>query len=126
MTVRLVETGGGVRVELPRAVEADGPSEASSGTAFLLSRASAGARARAVPAFDVVRPAVRRWVRAERVERRKGVVSIYHLVPRGSAGAYRRALRAAATAAGTALRVSGPFPAYAFASDIGGEATGSP
>lgn len=118
MTVRLIETGDGAHVS-SEAVERDGAAGAGSGTAFLMAKASTAARARAVPAFDGLRPAVRRWVRAERVERRKGVVSIYHLVPRGSAAAYQRALRAAATAAGTAVQISGPFPAYAFASDIG-------
>jgi hypothetical protein len=81
------------------------------GADYLRERA---ARARDVPGFDPVRAAVRRWVRDEQVEKRERVVSIYHLVPRAAAGAYARAARAAAAAAGLRLTVSGPFPPYAF------------
>jgi gas vesicle protein GvpL/GvpF len=116
MTVRLIEAAGEAQSDTAAPLEGTGPMSADAGTAFLKSRASAAERARAVPVFDPLRPAVRRWVKAERVERRNGVVSIYHLVPRGSAGAYRRTLRAAAAAAGIAAQISGPFPAYAFTS----------
>jgi hypothetical protein len=119
MTVRLLETGAEGRRTALVAMDPAELVSAESGRAFLLSRATAAARERAVPAFDALRPAVRRWVRAEQVERRKGVVSIYHLVPRGSADAYRRALRVAATDVGTRVQISGPFPAYAFASTLG-------
>lgn len=86
------------------------------GTAFLVSRAAEAARARAVPAFDPLRPAVRRWVRAEHVEPGIRVSTIHHLIPRRAAGPYRRALEMDAVARGITLHVSGPMPAYAFAS----------
>ena len=73
--------------------------------------------ARAVAGFEPVRAAVARWVRDERVERRGGVSSVYHLIPRSSAGVYRRAVHASAASAGLRLTVSGPWPPYAFAAD---------
>jgi hypothetical protein len=53
-------------------------------------------------------------VRDERIERQARVASIYHLIPRSSADAYRVALDRAARKAGLRMRVSGPWPAYAF------------
>ena len=85
---------------------------AVTGRDYLAGKARA---ARAVAGFEPVRAAVARWVRDERVERRGGVSSVYHLIPRSSTGAYRRAVRAAAAAAGLRLMVSGPWPPYAFA-----------
>jgi hypothetical protein len=73
--------------------------------------------ARAVAGFEPVRAAVARWVRDERVERRSGVSSVYHLIPRRSADSYRRAVQASAASAGLRLTVSGPWPPYAFAAD---------
>jgi hypothetical protein len=82
------------------------------GTAYLKARAAE----RDVPEFAPVRAVVRRWVRDERVEKRGRLASVYHLVPRGAAPAYRRALEAAAAAAGLRIVVSGPWPPYAFSS----------
>ena len=84
----------------------------TSGTAYLKGRAAV----HAVPEFEPVRAAVRRWVKGERVENQNRVASVYHLVPRGSVAAYRRALLAAADEHGVRLLVTGPFPPYAFAS----------
>jgi hypothetical protein len=56
-------------------------------------------------------------VRDERVETRAGVTSVYHLVPRAAAEAYRRALDRAAAAQGLRIAVSGPWPPYAFAAE---------
>jgi hypothetical protein len=53
-------------------------------------------------------------VRDERVEKRERVATVYHLVPRASAEAYRRAIDRAAAAARLQVIVSGPWPAYAF------------
>jgi hypothetical protein len=89
--------------------------DGSTGTAFLQARAAAAAQARAIPGFDPVRAAVRRWVRDERVEKHGRVASVYHLIPRGSVDAYRRGVMRAAEAAGLRVLVSGPFPPYAFA-----------
>ena len=83
------------------------------GAEYLVARAAI-ARAGDVPAVSTVRAAVARWVRDERVEARDRVVTIYHLIPRGMAGAYTRGLRAAAARAGLAVVVSGPWAPYAF------------
>lgn len=87
----------------------------SSGTAYLKMRAHEAALAHQVPGFDPVRAAVRRWVREERVERRAAVTTVFHLVPRRSAGAYRRAIERALAAESLKAAVSGPWPPYAFA-----------
>ena len=84
---------------------------ARSGTAYLKARAAE----HDVAGFAPVRDAVRRWIRDERVEKRDGLASVYHLVPRGAAAGYRRALEQAAADAGVRLVVTGPWPPYAFA-----------
>ena len=71
-----------------------------------------------VPGADRLRPAVARWVRAERSERHSGgqlAGTLYHLVPRSAVSAYHRALSNAAVDAGLATVVTGPWPPYAFA-----------
>jgi hypothetical protein len=85
---------------------------AVTGRDYLAGKARA---ARAVAGFEPVRAAVARWVRDERVERRAGVSSVYHLIPRSSTSAYRRAVRTSAASAGLRLIVTGPWPPYAFA-----------
>ena len=86
------------------------------GAAYLRQRAREEARARDIPQFNSLRAAVRRWVRAERVEKRGTIATIYHLVPRGSAAAYRRALaRRALSTPAVRVVISGPWPPYAFA-----------
>jgi len=101
------------RPDRPRAgAAARGP-----GARYLARRA----RAHAVPEIDPIRPALVALVRAERAERHDVpplVASVYHLVDRGRGPAYRAALRRAAGAApGIRLRVSGPWPPYAFAAE---------
>lgn len=86
-----------------------------SGARYLRARAAQEAHARDIPRFEAVRDAVRRWVRAERVEKRTRVASVYHLVPRASAEAYRQAAERAAAGAGLRVVVTGPRPPYAFA-----------
>jgi hypothetical protein len=88
----------------------------SSGRAYLL------ARARPLDAFPGLVPAAVCWtplVRAERGSppRADGeVLTIYHLIDRGTAAAYRRAVsRARRLVPGLELSESGPFPPYAFA-----------
>lgn len=111
MTVRIVH-----RQAAPaRRAEADMPRRLT-GRDYLRQRARAASAARAVPGFEPVRNAVRRWVRDERVEHRGGASSVYHLVPRSSAEAYRRAAQLSAAATGLPAIVSGPWPPYAFAS----------
>ncbi len=88
--------------------------EATQGTQYLQRR-----RAELqIPGAEPLRAAVARWVRAERAERHghgRLVGSLYHLVPRGAAPAYRRAIERAALDAGLKAIVSGPWPPYAFA-----------
>lgn len=111
MTVRVMTSAA----EVPAATEPFG--NASSGRDYLTGKARAAAAARVVPAFEPIRGAVARWIRDERVDRRGGVASIYHLIPRSSVDAYQRTLNAAADAAGVRLVVTGPWPPYAFSAD---------
>ena len=71
--------------------------------------------AREVPELVSIRPAIRRFVKDERVERRSGVATVHHLIPRAMAERYRAAVTGAAAESGVRLIVSGPFPPYAFA-----------
>jgi hypothetical protein len=82
-----------------------------SGAEYLRARAAA----RAVPQFDPLRVAVRRWVKDERIEKHDRMASIYHLIPRSAVAAYRGALARAAAAAAVRVVVTGPYPPYAFA-----------
>ena len=107
MTVRVVGTANGEGEMEP------GASPPRSGADYLRARA----RETALPEFEPVRAAVKRWVRAERAERRRSVATVYHLIPRTSAVAYRVAAQQAGAAAGLQLTVTGPWPPYAFASD---------
>ena len=90
--------------------EASAP-DRESGTAYMESLR----RARAVPALDPLRTALSALVHAERTEPHGGalVASVYHLIDRGKAAEYLRAVE------GTALTVrvaaSGPWPAWSFA-----------
>jgi len=87
---------------------------AAPGRAYLRARAFTAAREHEALALAPVLPAVSRWVRAERVERRAGIVSVHHLVPRGCVAAYARAMHRTAEAAGVRMTLTGPFPPYAF------------
>jgi hypothetical protein len=118
MTVRIVGAG--------RAREADTASRtrgagtaggvgSARGRTYLRERASAAVREREIAGFEPVRDAVRRWIRDERVDMRRGIASVYHLVPRSASETYRKAIVRAASAAGLQVVVSGPWPPYAFA-----------
>ncbi len=88
--------------------------EATQGRQYLQRRAAE----MQIPGSEPLRAAVKKWVRAERVERldRGGLAgSIYHLVPRGATTPYRTSLQRAALAADLTIVVSGPWPPYAFA-----------
>jgi hypothetical protein len=112
MTLRIITPAANVRAGTTRHV-----GRPESGHDYLTARAREAAAARVVAGFEPVRVAVARWVKDELVERRAGVASVYHLIPRSSADAYRRAVEAASAAAGLRLLVSGPWPAYAFGTD---------
>jgi len=87
------------------------PAHRDSGIAYLESLR----RSRSIPALDPLRAALAPLVRAERTEPHDGplIASVYHLIDRGSAPEYLRAL------AGVALAVrvapTGPWPAWSFA-----------
>jgi Gas vesicle synthesis protein GvpL/GvpF len=68
-----------------------------------------------VPQFVPLRAAVQPWLKAERLERRGRISTIYHLVPRGAIDRYRSALERAARDAGVRLYILGPRAPYAFA-----------
>ena len=104
MTVRLVTQ------EEPVRARPTGNTK-QTGTQYLRSRQ----REYSAPAFGPLRAAVRRWIRDERIEKRGGVTTIYHLIPRGSADRYQLTIQQAARDAGVRMVVSGPWPPYAFA-----------
>ena len=110
MTVRVP----GARSPVPSSAVPPVRATSATGREYLLTRARQAAAARAVPGFEPIRESVRRWVRDERVERRGTVASVYHLIPRTSAGAYRRAVEHTSAAAGVTVVVTGPWPPYAF------------
>ena len=88
------------------------PPVRSSGTAYLESLRKADA----LDELDPLRTALREIARAERMEshRTEGLrASVYHLVDRGTAPSYLRALQPVALAVKVAP--SGPWPAWSFA-----------
>jgi hypothetical protein len=75
-------------------------------------------RARRLPELDPLRAAVAALVRAERIERQgaRGLLaSIYHLIDKGTADAYRAAV---AKVDGLRVVTSGPWPAWSFAPEV--------
>jgi gas vesicle protein GvpL/GvpF len=103
MTVHLMVEKGAQRQVRPR--------HGASGTEYL----RAAQRAMDAPEASVLRSAVRRWIRAERLERRGDIVTVHHLVPRTAVDRYRLALERAAAETGRRVLVFGPKPPYAFA-----------
>jgi hypothetical protein len=77
-------------------------------------------RARHLPELDPLRTALASLTRAERVERHSEpglLASVYHLIDRGSAQAYLRAVDATRLE-GFRILVSGPWPAWSFAPEV--------
>jgi hypothetical protein len=112
MTLRVF--GATAAVEEPPALDpALGP-----GARYLESRRRESRRAADVPELMPLRGPLAGFVRAERVERHDApplCATVYHLVDRGRAAAYRAAVEACAEAlAPTRVAVSGPWPPYAF------------
>ena len=89
--------------------------KATQGTQYLQQQLAVLRTAREVPQLAPIRPAIRRFVKDERVERRSGVITVHHLIPRAKAERYRAAVERAAGETGVRLFVSGPFAPYAFA-----------
>jgi Gas vesicle synthesis protein GvpL/GvpF len=95
---------------------ASAPSAGGPGTRYLEQRR----RATTLPELGPLRSALASLVRAERVEGHSepGVVaSVYHLVDRGAAAAYRRAVEGVRLD-GLRVAMSGPWPAWSFAPDL--------
>lgn len=90
------------------------------GKRYLSARASWW-RGADVPGLEQMLDALRPLTAAERMERHSTpplVASVYHLVERGRLTAYRRALRR--PHGRIRVRVSGPWPPYAFAPQVAG------
>ena len=89
-----------------RVAEAPAPdTDGGPGTRYLLARA----HQQKAPEIDSIRPALAEMIRAERAERRSGIVTVFHLIRRDRAADYKAAL------ANFRAIISGPFPPYAFA-----------
>jgi Gas vesicle synthesis protein GvpL/GvpF len=88
---------------------------ATQGTLYLQQRLAVLRTAREVPELAAVQPAIRRFVKDERVERRGDVASVHHLIPRAMVERYRAAVERTAAESDVRLAVSGPFAPYAFA-----------
>jgi hypothetical protein len=88
---------------------------ATQGTEYLQQRWAIVRAAQQIPELEPVREAVQRFIRDERVERRGGIATVHHLIPRASAERYRIAAERAAARAGVRLTLSGPWAPYAFA-----------
>ena len=90
-------------------------SKATRGTQYLRQRLAVLRMAREVPELAAIGPAIRRFVKDDRVERRGAIVTVHHLIPRAMAERYRAAVERAATKSAIRLVVSGPVAPYAFA-----------
>ena len=88
---------------------------ATQGTQYLRQRLAVLRTAREVPELAPIQPALRRFVKDERVERRGDIATIHHLIPRSMVERYRSAVERTATESDVRLVVSGPFAPYAFA-----------
>ena len=121
MTIRLVsesESGDASRASQSRAAgraRVRLEHRATQGTQYLQQRLAQLRTAHDVPELAAIRPAIRRFVKDERVEWRNGVATVHHLIPRAMAERYRAAVTGAAAESGVRLVVSGPFAPYAFA-----------
>ena len=115
MTLRFVAAA-------PRPSQEAALHDTSSGSAYLRSRAAVQRLREGGAERAAIAPVVRRYVRAERVDTRGHVTSVYHLLPRSAVGPYLRALRAAA-GTGVTFTVTGPFPPFAFAEPLSSSST---
>jgi len=87
------------------------------GARYLTARQTEWRRARDAPEVAPLRPALQRFVRAERVTRHDRpplLASVHHLIDRGDAAAYQAAVERA-TLDAIRLVATGPWPPYAFA-----------
>lgn len=101
----------------PSSEAAEAPASVRTGTEYLEARR----RESPVPLpLLAAREAVRPFVRAERTAAGKGPVAgtLYHLVDREDADAYREAIARLPAGPGGLLTVSGPWAPFAFAPDL--------
>jgi hypothetical protein len=114
MTLRVFGTAKPARAARPRA-------RAVTGTGYLAARRAAERAARAVPEIAWLRPALSRFVKAERVERHRTpplVATVHHLVQRGQSRAYLAAVgRASRREPSVRVVAAGPWPPWAFADE---------
>jgi hypothetical protein len=121
MTLRVFgrTTGGRVPAPQPRAQRRG---SAGPGTRYLLERARAETARRCLAELAPVREALARLVREERIERHERpplIASVYHLIAKDDLERYQRAVDSSVGAiAPLTLRVSGPYPPYAFAERV--------
>lgn len=96
-----------------------GPEATGAGTRYLRDRARSRQAAAEVRELEALRPVLDPLVSAERIERHDTpplLASVYHLVARGTAGEYERAVEEAARRLhGVRVTISGPWAPYAFA-----------
>ena len=88
---------------------------ATRGKQYLRQRLTTFRRVHEIPEMGPVRAAVQRLVREERVERRSGIATVHHLIPRSTADRYRDTVARTAADNGMRVAVSGPWAPYAFA-----------
>jgi Gas vesicle synthesis protein GvpL/GvpF len=96
---------------------AEAPGDGGPGARYLAARRAEWRRTHEAPELAPLRAVLDGLVRAERVTRHDApplLASVYHLIDRGAAAAYRTAVE---TAPASAVRVvaTGPWPPYAFA-----------
>lgn len=116
MTLRFWSPAG-ESARVPEGAEPPDPA-AGPGRRYLAARRSAQADVRRIPEVALVLDALAPLVRGERLERHDRpplLASAYHLVRRGAIEEYRAAVAAAEARADVSVRVSGPWPPYAFA-----------
>lgn len=90
----------------------------SSGTAYLEQRRAA-ASGRALPGVEAIRRAAGDLAVADRVQEGPAAVTVYHLIAAGTSEGYRARLAAAApNLAPLVVRVSGPWPPFAFVPEL--------
>jgi Gas vesicle synthesis protein GvpL/GvpF len=114
MTLRVL---GDAAASVAPVADAASDADAGPGARYLATRRAAWRRAREVPELAPLRPALEGLTRAERVTRHDTaplLASVYHLIDRGAAPAYRTAIERFVS---TDVRVvaTGPWPPYAFA-----------
>jgi Gas vesicle synthesis protein GvpL/GvpF len=121
MTIRMVfesESGDGSRASQTRVTGRARlrlEHESTQGTQYLQRRMEQARQMRKIPELAPIRPRTKRFVKDERVERRAGIVTVHHLVPKSQTSRYRTTVERLADANGLRLTVSGPWAPYAFA-----------